>query len=106
MDNKEKATTGRQKNHDKDNYFATQYKIVYQSFLEQPKTMLQASIETGILRANICRYVADMEDKGLVQMIRKGLCPYTHFRAGFYSTDEALFTEADVRQLYLFDNGI
>jgi hypothetical protein len=89
----------------KDNHFVNQYQIVYQSFLERPKTMLQVFIETGILRANICRYIADMEDKGLIQVIRKGYCPYTHFMAGFYSTDKALFNKSNVQQLNLFDNG-
>jgi hypothetical protein len=90
---------------DKDNHFVSQYKTVYQSFKERPKTMLQVCIETGILRANICRYIAEMEEKGHIQIIRKGYCPYTHFVAGFYSTDEALFTKPDVSQLNLFDYG-
>jgi hypothetical protein len=89
----------------KDNQFTTQYQIVYQSLKECPKTMLQVSIETGILRANICRYIAEMEDKGQIQVIRKGYCPYTHFRAGFYSTDDVLFTKSDTSQLKLFDYG-
>lgn len=89
----------------KDTHFASQFKTVYQSFKELPKTMLQVSIETGILRANICRYIAEMEEKGQIQVIRKGYCPYTHFRAGFYSTDEALFSKPNVSQLNLFDYG-
>ncbi|MDR1644784.1 MAG: hypothetical protein LBS05_03010 [Tannerellaceae bacterium] len=89
----------------KDNHFVSQYQTVYQSFKERPKTMLQVSIETGILRANICRYIADMEEKGYIQVIRKGYCPYTQFRAGFYSTDEALFTKSNVVQLNLFGDG-
>jgi hypothetical protein len=44
--------------HDKDNHFVSQYQTFYQFFKERPKTMLQVSIETGILRANICRYIA------------------------------------------------
>ncbi|MDR2385543.1 MAG: hypothetical protein LBD80_07800 [Tannerella sp.] len=68
--------------------------------------MLQVSIETGILRANICRYIAEMEGKGYIRVIRKGYCPYTQSRAGFYSTDEALFTKPYDGQLTLFDNGI
>ena len=44
---------------------STQYQTVYQSFKERPKTMLDVSLETGILRANICRYVANMKDKTL-----------------------------------------
>jgi hypothetical protein len=88
---------------DKDNHFASQCQTVYQSFKERPKTMLQVSIETGILRANICRYIADMEGKGRIQVIRKGYCPYTHFVAGFYSTDNTLF-KPEVKQHSLFDS--
>ena len=90
----------------KDNHFVSQYKIVYQSFKECPKTMLMASIETGILRANICRYIATMEEKEQIQVIRKGHCPFTKFRAGFYSTDETLFKKTHFQQLNLFDNGV
>jgi hypothetical protein len=104
---RETTTTGAaaQNSEHKDNHFVSQYKTVYQSFLERPKTMLEVSIETGILRANICRYIAEMEEKGQIQVIRKGYCPYTHFYAGFYSTDEAQFTKPDVSQLNLFDYG-
>ncbi|MDR1259181.1 MAG: hypothetical protein LBK65_07910 [Tannerellaceae bacterium] len=87
----------------KDTHFDTQYQVVCQSFKERPKTMLQVSIETGILRANICRYIADMKEKGHIQVIRKGVCPYTRVVAGFYSTDESLFTKSYVQQLNLFD---
>jgi hypothetical protein len=109
METKEKATiTAAHQSQDKDNHFETQYKMVYQSFMEYPKTMLTVSIETGILRANICRYVAKMEDNGLIQLIDKGLCPYTGFRAGFYSTNGSLLTaKSNVSQLNLFgDEGI
>ena len=90
----------------KDTHFRTQYQIVYQSLLERPKTMLQVSIETGILRANICRYIAEMMDNELVQCLYKSLCPHTRFRAGFYSTNKDLFHKSDLEQLNLFDNGI
>ncbi|MDR1054873.1 MAG: hypothetical protein LBL90_03415, partial [Prevotellaceae bacterium] len=52
--------------HNKDTHFDTQYQTVYQSLKERPKTMLEVSLETGILRANICRYVADMKEKGYI----------------------------------------
>jgi DNA-binding transcriptional regulator LsrR (DeoR family) len=102
---KEKGSNATPENHNKDNHFASQYKTVYQLLKERPKTMLEVSIETGILRANICRYVSEMEEKGQIQVNRKGYCPYTHFTAGFYSTDEALFTKLNAQQLNLFDNG-
>ena len=84
-------------------HFQNQYQIVYQSFQQRPKTMLQISIETGILRANICRYVADMKAKGLIQLLRKGVCPITHYRAGFYSTNKTLFNKPNTKQLNLFN---
>jgi hypothetical protein len=105
MEAKVKATISRPKTQNKGTDFQTQYKIVYQSFKERPKTMLEVFLMTGILRANICRYVADMERKGLIKLIRKGYCPYTHCVAGFYSTDEALFAKSIISQLNLFDDG-
>jgi hypothetical protein len=110
MEEKTKATTTAAninvETHGKDNHFFNQCKIVYQSFMKSPKTMMQVSIETGILRANICRYVDKMKKEGQIQVVRKGLCPITHCRAGFYSTDKALFTKLNVVQLNLFDYGI
>ena len=88
----------------KDTNFINQYRIVYLSFRERPKTMLEVSKETGILRANICRYVAKMEDNRQIQLIQKGLCPISKDRAGFYSTNENLFIKLDISQLNLFDD--
>ena len=81
----------------------SQYKIVYQSFKEQPKTMLDVSLETGILRANICRYVADMENKGIIQLLYKTDDKHTNFTAGYYTTDKSLFREKDDKQLKLWE---
>jgi hypothetical protein len=102
---KEKGSNATPETHDKDTHFDTQYQTVYQSLKERPKTMLEVSLETGILRANICRYIAEMEEKGQIQLIRKGYCPYTRFTAGFYSTDEALFSKPNIQQLNLFEYG-
>ncbi len=65
------STTNSPKDKGKDIDFRTQYQIVYQSFLERPKTMLDVFLQTGVLRANICRYVADMEDRGIIQLLYK-----------------------------------
>jgi hypothetical protein len=64
--------------------------------------MLQCAHLTGIERANICRYVAELEKQGEIALVRKGLCPITGYRAGFYSTDPKLFS---TKQLDLFGNG-
>ena len=47
--------------HCKDKKVVGQMTKVFKAFYSHPKTMLMVSIETGILRANICRYVAFWE---------------------------------------------
>lgn len=106
MDIKEKAaltTTNPLNDKDKDSGFRSQYQIVYRSFKERPKTMLDVFLETGILRANICRYVADMEDKGLIQLLYKMDDVHTKFKAGYYTTDKILFREVEDKQLKLWE---
>ncbi len=68
----------------KDKHFRAQTKRVFAAFHSQPKTMLMVSVETGILRANICRYVAKLRQYDNIQLIRKGICPISKHRAGFY----------------------
>jgi hypothetical protein len=89
--------------HDKDNEFRSQYQTVYQSFKERPKTMLDVSLQTGILRANVCRYVADMEDKKLIQLLYKTEDEHTKFTAGYYTTDKDLFRKENNQQLNLWE---
>ena len=104
MKAKEKATiTAAPKRQSKDNHFATQMQITYQSFKEHPKTMLQVSIETGILRANICRYVKIMRESNEMQILKLGRCPISK-RSGvqFLTTDKGLFN-SQVKEPSLFD---
>lgn len=50
----------------------------------RPKTMLEVSIETGILRANITRYVAHWQKTNQITLAYKGYCPKSKCPAGFY----------------------
>ena len=75
----------------KDKYFQAQMKRVFAALYRQPKTMLMVSIETGILRANICRYVAKWEKRNCIRIVRKGICPISKHRAAFYTTNPELF---------------
>ncbi|SCH89644.1 Uncharacterised protein [uncultured Bacteroides sp.] len=50
-------------------------------------------METGIFRANICRYVAEMEGKGLIKLIYRAEDPITQRVAGYYSTNKEYFKE-------------
>ncbi|MCL1973508.1 MAG: hypothetical protein FWG54_01665 [Bacteroidetes bacterium] len=93
--NTKKAAEAAGIRHDKGSYFEQQTKTVFQCFQESPKTMKQVDRETGIDRANVCRYVAELTRLGQIQVIRKGICPITHNPANFYSTDKRLFTWPD-----------
>lgn len=75
----------------KSTHFQAQIKRVFAALYRQPKTMLMVSIETGILRANICRYVAEWEKENRICIVRKGICPISKHRAGFYTTNPELF---------------
>ena len=75
----------------KSTHFQAQIKRVFAALYRQPKTMLMVSIETGILRANICRYVAEWEKENRICIVRKGICPISKHRAGFYTTNPDLF---------------
>lgn len=75
----------------KSTHFQAQMKRVFVALYRQPKTMLMVSVETGILRANICRYVAEWEKQNCIRIVRKGICPISKHRAGFYTTNPRLF---------------
>ena len=77
----------------KDKQFEVQMKRVFAAFKRKPSTMLMVSIETGILRANICRYVAKWQKSNSIHLLKQGLCKVSKHRAGYYTTDTNLFTQ-------------
>ena len=68
--------------HNKGNEFWAQCQIIYQSFTEFPKAMLDVLLEIGMLRADICCYVADIENKGLIRLLNKLRDENNKFTAG------------------------
>lgn len=75
----------------KDTDFQVQTQRVFKAFYKQPKTMLMVTVETGILRANICRYVAEWKKENSICVARKGICPISKHGAGFYTTNPEMF---------------
>ena len=75
----------------KSTHFQAQMKRVFAALYRQPKTMLMVSTETGILRANICRYVAKWRQSNSIELVKTGICPISKHRAGFYTTNPDLF---------------
>ncbi|WP_374464830.1 hypothetical protein [Chryseobacterium sp.] len=71
--------------------FQAQMKRLFAALYRPSKTILITSIETGILRANICRYVAEWEKENLICIVQKGICPISKYRAGVYTTTLEFF---------------
>jgi DNA-binding transcriptional regulator LsrR (DeoR family) len=65
---------------------------VYKALLIEPLTMLEISNYTNIRRANICRYISEMEEAGIVCIIAKRKCTISgHPFVGEYTADKSLF---------------
>jgi predicted Rossmann fold nucleotide-binding protein DprA/Smf involved in DNA uptake len=103
MDIKEKGQqpTDRNPNHNKDKHFKNQMQVIFKAFHKRPATMLMIALETGILRANICRYVAEWEKQGNIQVVKKGYCVFTKHIAGYYTTNKELFKEDNQLKLFV-----
>jgi hypothetical protein len=80
------------KTYRKNKHFIAQMEIVFAAFQRRPATMLMISIETGILRANICRYVSEWQRQGKIKLLKQGLCKISKHRAGYYTTDTNIFS--------------
>ena len=91
MENKKRGNYAPVNSTIKDTQFQAQMTKVFRAFLERPKTMLEASIETNVLRANICRYVAEWRKENRIDEVKKGFCPISKHRAGFLTTNPSLF---------------
>ena len=76
--------------HSKGSQTLSQLQTVRLCCSTRPKTMLEVSAETGIRRANVCRYVGKLRMRGQIAVVRYGLCPISKYRAGFYTTDPEL----------------
>lgn len=75
------------KQRNEDTYFLAQKKRVFKAFFGLPKSMLQVSISTGILRSNITWFINDWLKTKSIQRVRTGICPITKRKVGLYSTN-------------------
>ena len=72
----------------------------FKAFRERPKTMMEVSTETGILRSNICRYVATFRKHKKIVEVKKARCPITKHEATFFSTDPDYFPTETQPELF------
>lgn len=70
----------------KDKHFLKQKERVYSSLYNKPQTMLMVAVQTDILRANICRYIANFKKDGCVKIKCKGICKISKYPANYYTT--------------------
>lgn len=95
---KKSLNTSNSKRQPKDKHFKAQMKVVYGAFYAKPKTMLMVEIETGIMRSNICRYVAKWKKSERIAIVRTGVCPI--------SKDESVQFLTTNRELFPIDNQL
>ncbi len=78
----------------KGNGFKAQKIQVFEAFKRIPSTMLMVSIETGILRANICRFVAKWRLENRIALIEYKKCKISKHKAGYYLTKTETLTKS------------
>jgi hypothetical protein len=77
-----------------------QRNTVFNAFKE-PMTMKEADVQTGVMRENICRYVAELQSQGRIAVTMRRKCKITGYpNVKEYTTDENLFPASN--QLNLF----
>lgn len=61
----------------KDRYFKAQLRKVLDALRERPMTMKEVDVYTGVMRENICRYVSDLMESGLIAIRKRRRCSIT-----------------------------
>lgn len=80
-----------------DRKIRAQKRRVFKAFYSEPKTMLMVSIETGVPRANICRYVAEFEKQERIGLVKLYRCPISRYSGVQYlTTNPDLFLESNL----------
>jgi len=74
---------------------------VKECLLQEPRTMKQVSVLTGIDRANICRHCGSLRLSENIVSVKKGICPITKHRANFWTTNPKLLPT--FKQLSIFN---
>lgn len=84
----------------KEETFKNQLKRTFRAFKQEPKTMKQVEVQTGIDRPNICRYVAWLRKRNKIVTVKKDTCPITKHKAQFLSTNPKYFPSEPQPELF------
>lgn len=72
----------------KDSYTSIQKQMVLKYFRGHTTTMYKCEKDTGISRPNICRYIAELERRGLITRLTKAVCPISGQMAHYFTTQK------------------
>lgn len=78
----------------------TQFRKTIAAFKEYPKTTKMVAVETGIQRCNITRYVATLEKRNQISVVKQEPCKITKHKAKYYSTDPEYFQMDTQNELF------
>lgn len=81
--------------------YGKQLERYYFSLKDKPLTMLEASVQTGIMRENLCRYTATLRKAGLIAGLKKRQCSISKMQATEWTSDVELFPSFN--QTTIFD---
>jgi hypothetical protein len=79
----------------------TQLRAVFNAFYEQPRTMKEVFVCTGVLREFVCWYCRELRLSGRLHFIKKRKCSITGEWVKEYTTNEKFIPEYP-KQLKLF----
>lgn len=83
----------------KDTLSTTQEKTIFKYLQNHTATASMVAESTGIPQKSICRHKRDLEKRGLLCEVRKGLCELTKFRAWYLTTNPDLFPKSNLKKL-------
>ena len=89
-----------QHSHSNNNHKA-QLKRVLEALRNSPMTMKEVDVYTGIMRENICRYISELMEAGLISIRKKRRCSITGYsNVNEYTGNPNLFPKSN--QLRMF----
>ena len=84
----------------KDKVSTSQLKTIFNYLQSHTATASMVADATGVPQKSICRYKRDLQKRGLLYEVKKGLCELTKFRAWYLTTNKDLFPRSNQLQLF------
>lgn len=84
----------------KDKVSTSQLKTIFNYLQSHTATASMVADATGVPQKSICRYKRDLQKRGLLYEVKKGLCELTKFRAWYLTTNPDLFLKSNQLQLF------